>query len=30
MATPDWGAESNYANILVPFEFTKLLPQPRW
>jgi imidazolonepropionase-like amidohydrolase len=30
LATPDWGSESNYANILVPFEFTKILPQPQW
>jgi imidazolonepropionase-like amidohydrolase len=30
LAAPAWGSESNYANILVPFEFTKILPQPRW
>jgi hypothetical protein len=30
LATPRWGAESNKGIILVPFEFTKVLPQPRW
>jgi hypothetical protein len=30
LATPDWGAESNKGYMLVPFEYTKLLPQPRW
>jgi hypothetical protein len=30
LATPPWGAESNKAYLLVPFEFTKILPQPKW
>ena len=25
-----WGDTSNMAHLLVPFEFTKTLPQPRW
>lgn len=27
---PNWGEESNKAYMLVPFEFTTLLPQPEW
>ncbi len=30
LATPQWGQVSNDAYVLVPFEFTKLLPQPKW
>ena len=30
LSTPAWGEESNKAFILVPFEFTTLLPQPEW
>lgn len=30
LAAPAWGAQSNKAMILVPFEFTKILPQPKW
>jgi hypothetical protein len=30
ISTPAWGEESNKAFILVPFEFTKVLPQPEW
>ena len=30
LATPQWGDHSNDAYVLVPFEFTKPLPQPRW
>jgi hypothetical protein len=30
LSTPAWGDESNKAFILVPFEFTKVLPQPEW
>jgi hypothetical protein len=30
LATPQWGENSNDAYILVPFEFTKILPQPKW
>jgi hypothetical protein len=30
IANVDWGAESNKGYMLVPFEYTKLLPQPRW
>ncbi len=30
ISTPAWGEESNKAFILVPFEFTKVLPQPAW
>lgn len=27
---PEWGDTSNPAYVLVPFEFTTVLPQPRW
>ena len=30
VAEPIWGDTSNAAYILVPFEFTKTLPQPGW
>jgi imidazolonepropionase-like amidohydrolase len=30
IATLDWGDTSNPGYLLVPFEYTKLLPQPRW
>ena len=30
LADPEWGAASNKGYMLVPFEYTKLLPQPRW
>jgi imidazolonepropionase-like amidohydrolase len=30
LATPPWGSDSNKAYLLVPFEFTKVLPQPKW
>jgi imidazolonepropionase-like amidohydrolase len=30
LSTPAWGEESNKAFILVPLEFTKVLPQPQW
>jgi hypothetical protein len=30
LATPQWGDGSNDAYVLVPFEFTKVLPQPKW
>jgi hypothetical protein len=30
LADPVWGATSNMAHLLVPFEFTKVLPQPAW
>jgi hypothetical protein len=30
LATPIWGETSNPAHLLVPYEFTKVLPQPRW
>jgi hypothetical protein len=30
LANPDWGTTSNKGYMLVPFEYTKLLPQPRW
>ena len=30
LATPVWGEDSNIAYLLVPYEFTKILPQPRW
>ncbi len=30
LAAPEWGDTSNKAYLLVPFEYTKLLPQPRW
>ena len=30
ITTPVWGDTSNIAHLLVPFEFTKILPQPRW
>lgn len=30
IAEPVWGDTSNAAYILVPFEFTKTLPQPGW
>jgi hypothetical protein len=30
ITTPVWGDTSNIAHLLVPYEFTKVLPQPRW
>lgn len=30
LANPEWGDHSNTANLIVPFEFTKILPQPEW
>jgi hypothetical protein len=30
ITTPVWGDTSNIAHLLVPFEYTKILPQPRW
>jgi hypothetical protein len=30
LVDPVWGATSNMAHLLVPFEFTKLMPQPKW
>jgi hypothetical protein len=30
VAEPIWGDTSNAAYVLVPFEFTKTLPQPAW
>ncbi len=30
LSSPVWGDTSNMAHLLVPFEFTKTLPQPRW
>jgi hypothetical protein len=30
LATTQWGDVSNDAYVLVPFEFTKVLPQPKW
>jgi len=30
IAEPVWGDTSNAAYVLVPFEFTKTLPQPAW
>jgi hypothetical protein len=30
LASPPWGADSNKAYILVPFEFTKIMAQPKW
>jgi imidazolonepropionase-like amidohydrolase len=30
IANRDWGRDSNKGYMLVPFEYTRLLPQPRW
>ena len=30
LATSQWGDVSNDSYVLVPFEFTKVLPQPKW
>jgi hypothetical protein len=30
LANPVWGDTSNIGYVLVPYEFTKILPQPRW
>ncbi len=30
LVSPVWGDTSNIAHLLVPYEFTKILPQPKW